>query len=158
MPLFHLLIKAEMEGIAKLEPVVNNNWKFNIKSSGGHERNGITVSAGDEQEIEGSRGTANFIIRWDKGAEPSHIKLVTPKVKGFDGCYTKSGEWTVILAMECRGIEPVDWIPSVDFDAISNAGKRFEAIDMTDKEFSDYDEEADEAVSILNLEYRFERA
>lgn len=158
MPIFHLLMKADLEGIAKLEPVPGNNWKFNIRSSGGHERNGITVSSADEMEIEGSRGTANFIVRFDKGSDPSYIKLVEPKIKGFDGSYSKSGEWVTILAMECRGLEPVDWVPSVDFDAISNSGKRFEGIDLSDKDFSDYDDEADEAVSILNLEWKFERA
>src|SRR4051794_30796840 len=29
------------------------------------------------------------------------------------------GKWAAVLAFECRGLEPSDWIPGVDFNAIS---------------------------------------
>jgi len=156
MPTFLLKMKAELEGIACLRPLKGNNWKINVVSSGGHSREGITVSDADEQELEGSRGTAHFIIRWERSMEPAYIKLVP--MKGVDGTYTKSGEFQTILAMECRGIEPATWIPSTDFDAISSGGKVFEAVDLTDKEWSEFDEDADVAVSILDLEFKIERA
>jgi hypothetical protein len=45
--------------------------------------------------------------RHDDGA-PCQIGEIT---KGAKGEITKSGEWTAMVAFECRGVEPIEWKP-----------------------------------------------
>lgn len=35
---------------------------------------------------------------------------------------TQSDEWVVLFAIECRGLEPVSWMPKGDFNARTTAG------------------------------------
>ena len=69
-----------------MKPQAGNMWKFNVNSGdGGFSRDGITFSSLDELDLEGSRGIANFIVRWDKASSQSYIKLVD--MKGVTGKY-----------------------------------------------------------------------
>lgn len=165
MVLYHLSIKCDLENIKQLVPIVNNLWTFDIASSdGSHTRESITINKQDEYELEGSKGTANFVIKFDKGAPASYIKLVDLKVKGkkgLDGTYSteNSGNFHPILALECRGCEITKWIPCTDFNALpsSQRGLPFEAIDLSELEWAEYDEVGDESVSIMGLEYKIEK-
>ena len=109
MPVFVLKIKCEIENIEEITSLPGNLWKFNVSSGdGGHRRDGITVTTDDEIELEGSKGTANFVVRWDKASSQSYIKIVN--MKNVNGSYKadQTGKWVSILAMDCRGIEPVE--------------------------------------------------
>ena len=112
MPLFLLKIKADLENIAELSPQFENLWKFNIASTDGEERLGITVSKADVLELNGSKGDANYVMKWHKAdSHQAYIKLVD--VKKVDGTYkaADSGTWVTLLGLECRGLVPTAWIP-----------------------------------------------
>lgn len=114
MPVFLLKIKADLENIAELTPQFENLWKFDIKSQDGEERLGITVSKADVLELNGSKGDANYVMKWHKAdSHQAYIKLVD--VKKVDGTYkaTESGTWVTILGLECRGLVPTKWIPGI---------------------------------------------
>eukprot|EP01041_Mallomonas_annulata_P000662 gene662-1279_t len=155
MPLFLLKIKADLENVKQLMPVPDNNWQFNVKSMDGEVREGITFSSSDSIDLEGSRGTANFIMRWKGSREQCYIKVVD--VKKCDGTYKidDSGNFVTILGLECRGLEPLAWLPSTDFIAETNNGKFMET-DLSDNDWTDFDDEYDEPISVLNLEYKIE--
>ncbi len=119
-------------------------------------RKGITVSSEDVYPLEGSRGEANFIIKWPYANEQSYIKFISPKGVATSIPAEKSGEYVTILAMECRNIEPTAWHPSFDFIVKSSGGTVFDKVDLSDKDWADYDEENDLSVSITNLEYKIE--
>ncbi|CAI5929924.1 unnamed protein product [Closterium sp. NIES-65] len=56
-------------------------------------------------------------------------------------------------------MEPVEFIPKDGWQAEgAESGTKFEDIDLSDKEFSDYDEKAGESVSILNIESQIKSA
>eukprot|EP01038_Epipyxis_sp_PR26KG_P011755 gene11755-15729_t len=157
MPLFVLKIKADLENINRLIPLNDNLWTFNIQSSeGGDRRDNITVSSSDVMELEGSKGDANFIIKWPGAKSQSYIKIVS--IKKNDGCYhaDDSGNFVSILALECRGLEILSWIPGIDFVVESIGGSAFENVDLTDGDWADYDEDNDTAVSVTNLEHVIE--
>lgn len=112
MPIFLLKIKADLENIAVLSPQFENLWKFNIASQDGEERLGITVSKADVLELNGSKGDANYVMKWHKAdSHQAYIKLVD--VKKADGTYkaAETGTWITILGLECRGLVPTAWIP-----------------------------------------------
>ena len=106
MTIYVLKIKAELENIDLLVPKAHNLWKFNVACVGGAEiRRGITITDEDMIELDGSKGAANFIIKWSGSSTQSYANIVQlPKGKGDDGKYRKinSGQFVSILAIECR--------------------------------------------------------
>ena len=112
MPQFLLKIKCTLENIGKLEPVEFNAWKFDIESEGGEPRLGITVSKTDDFELEGGKGTANFIVKFPGENKQSYIKLV--EIKKCDGSYKaeNSDSYVTVLGLECRGLIITRWYPS----------------------------------------------
>ena len=163
MPTYALEIKADLEGLAKLTPLENNVWQFDIScdsGGGGERKEGITVSALDELEIEGSRGHANYVMKWHTSKQHAHIKIMPLDKKMSPGCYPvqKAGEFVKIAAFECRGLSLERWIPGTDFSGEGETGTVFSAVDLSDPDgWTDYDEGADESVSVMNLEHRIVR-
>lgn len=74
-----------------------------IFAAGADCRNGITVSRGDVLELSGSKGDANFVIKWSNSKNQSYMKIIDKK--GISGEYTSSdtGKFITILVLECRG-------------------------------------------------------
>lgn len=130
MVFYVLKIKGDLEGIDKLIPKPGNYWKFNIAGPDGVDsgdiKKGITLCADEVVDIAGSRGEANFICRFPGSDQQAHASLVPipdkaskkKSPKFLEAVYKKSdsGEFVPILCIECRGLEPVGWIPSIDFD------------------------------------------
>lgn len=50
-------------------------------------KEGITISKGDVFELEGSRGDANYIMKWPHNKTQAYIKIVD--LKGVNGAYTE---------------------------------------------------------------------
>ena len=120
-------------------------------------RKEVTVSEQDLQPLEDSRGEAHFVMKWPFSRETAYIKLL-PAHKGIRSAVTgeNSGSFVPILAMECRNCEPTSWHPSVDFIVRSNGNTIFDKVDLSSRDWADYDEENDVPVSITNLEFKIE--
>eukprot|EP00438_Fugacium_kawagutii_P010386 Skav220386 [mRNA] locus=scaffold639:137675:144114:- [translate_table: standard] len=72
MPLIAMFMKAEMEGVERIVFPEEDSWKVDIQQSGGTElREGVTIDPTNEEDIPNSKGTANFLIKWD-GAKARH--------------------------------------------------------------------------------------
>jgi hypothetical protein len=159
MPTYLLQVKADLEGVDSLTPKVGNQWKLDVQNDAAEVREGITVSSSDEYELEGSRGTANFVMRFNKGDQQSYLKLekLVPKKHG-DGVVTaaKSGSWVTVVVLEARGIEPIKFHRSLDFDVKSSGEKLcvFDDADFAEGDWADYDADADISVTVSNIEYR----
>ena len=78
----------------------------------------------EQLEISGSKGTANFIKKWPGEQTQSYLKMVD--VKKVTGATSISGadsdKFTTLFAIECRGLEPVSWMPKHDFTIRSSGG------------------------------------
>lgn len=107
-------------------------------------------------ELEGSRGEANYIMKWPGSKTQAYIKIV--ELKGVSGSYTdeNSGKWVTVLALECRNLVPTAWRVARDFVAESAGGHYFEDVDLGEGDWAEYDEENDESVSIMNVECKVE--
>ncbi len=157
MPLFILKIKADLENIKSLIPINGNLWKFDI-SHQGEIKQGITVSSSDEIELQGSKGVANFVMKWPGSQSQSYIKIVDLKKCTGDYTYEDSSKFVQILGLECRGLEIDRWIPTTDFNVETTSGIVFQNADLSDPDgWNEYDENLSEPVSIMNLESRIER-
>uniref|UniRef100_A0A7N9CJE7 CXXC motif containing zinc binding protein n=1 Tax=Macaca fascicularis TaxID=9541 RepID=A0A7N9CJE7_MACFA len=61
-----------------------------------------------------------------------------------------------IVEFECRGLEPVDFQPQAGFAAEGvESGTVFSDIDLQEKDWTDYDEKAQESVGIYEVTHQF---
>jgi len=64
-----------------------------------------------------------------------------------------------MVTVECRGMEFIEFAPGSDFHASSTASSAtLTDIDLTDKEWVDYDDEGNVEVSILDVQSQIQRA
>ena len=92
-------------------------------SRGEDERKGVEVTSTHEEELPGSRGTANFALRWHKDSKmAAHLnvheieKEVKTKAKDIlRSAYTAEdeGKFIGIVGFDCRGMDVTDWQPQV---------------------------------------------
>ena len=92
-------------------------------STGDDERKGVEVTSTHEEELPGSRGSANFALRWHRDSKmPAHLnvheieKEVKTKAKDIlRAAYTSEdeGKHIGIVGFDCRGMEVTDWQPQV---------------------------------------------
>lgn len=60
------------------------------------------------------------------------------------------------MQFDCRGIEPVEFEPRIGWKAEGvDTSTKFPDINLTEKEWADYDEKKNEPVGIYEFEYRF---
>jgi len=98
-------------------------------------------------------------MKWPGSPQQCYIKIVD--IKKCDGTYTAedAGKYKPILGLECRGLEPCGWVPSDDFVAFSNPhGTPFPNVDLSDKDWCDFDDDNDTPVSVMNLNFVIEKA
>lgn len=74
------------------------------------------------------------------------------------GTYTADdqGQFKNIVIFECRGLEPVEFSPGEGWIAkISESNKVFEDVDLSEKEWVDYDDNIKQSVGIYEFESQF---
>ena len=157
MPTYVLHIKATLEGLAKLEAKPDCTWILTVQSTDQSDtREGVYVSRSEEIPLDGSRGTANFVVKF-KGAKQQSTCSVVDVKKLTTGSITaaQSGEFVPVVAFECRGLVPLKWHPSSDFTATTEGGHTFADIDLQDGDWGEYCEEEDIALAVTDLEHKF---
>ena len=66
---------------------------------------------------------------------------------------SESGKFVPIIRLDCRGIEPVEFIPKDGWEAEgAESGTKFSDIDLSEGDYSEYDEKASASVGIYNFE------
>lgn len=76
----------------------------------------------------------------------------------FTGNYSTSdqGKFKTLIVFDCRGVEPVDFAPGPGWTAkVEESTKVFNKVDLTEKEWVEYDEKSQKSVGIYELESQF---
>eukprot|EP00877_Chromochloris_zofingiensis_P005867 jgi/Chrzof1/1533/Cz10g11130.t1 len=158
MPVFLLYVKGDLEHVAKI--TIPQDFRFNIdvqESAGTETRNGVYVTAAEDHELSGSKGTANYVMKWAKDSrKEAYINLT--EIKGVTRSYTgdDDGKFVPIMGFECRGLDPIAFYPQDQWNVQTTSGKTFEDVDLSDKEWCDFDEKLGESVGIYEFESKFE--
>ncbi|CAL5229987.1 g13420 [Coccomyxa viridis] len=162
-----LFIRARLEHVAELSLPKGYTYTITVKdSTGDDERKGVEVTSTHEEELPASRGSANFALRWHRDSKmPAHLNVQEiqkeAKTKGKDilrAAYTAEdeGKFIGIVGFECRGLEVTDWHPQDGFTVKSSSGAVFEDVDLSEKEWMDYDEKLGESIGIYDLEWKLQ--
>ncbi|KAJ2385832.1 hypothetical protein GGI05_004574 [Coemansia sp. RSA 2603] len=151
-----LVIKAELSNVTDLRPAEDDHsWNFKIKCTSCHEvdKNSITIAADTQSKVSGSRGEANLVMRCKNCKREGSVSIISDPVP-----YTLEDSETKkpVLDMEWRGLEPVEFEPRDGWVAKGADSPTIFDIDLTDREWYDYDEEASTEVSITEMSFYFE--
>uniref|UniRef100_A0A7S2Y364 Uncharacterized protein n=1 Tax=Fibrocapsa japonica TaxID=94617 RepID=A0A7S2Y364_9STRA len=155
MVVFILRVKASLENVGQMSVVEGTQWCLKIKNPTGTDiRENVFISDTESYNLPGSRGTAHFTVRWDGARAPAHASLIEVK-NVLRPCLTAddSDQWVPVAALECRGLEPIDWSPTENFSVESTGGNNFGVVDLSEGDWADFDDEAGESVSIMEIEH-----
>lgn len=175
MVLFLLYMKAEMEGVASVA-LRGDNLIINVTNplSDFEVRENVVVNASEyvEQE-EGSREPPHhFALKWEGSKKASTLTVLSKeeaktalkkksKKKNdalIPGDYDEghSGDFSPVLAVECRGLEPSGFVNG-EIVVTSSGGTVFtEDIELSEGDWADYDAENDAPVSLSEVEFKWE--
>lgn len=84
------------------------------ESAGAAEREDVRVSTLEVADIPGSRGSANFCIKWERDSKhAAHLTLLNMTDLRKKSPKLEAGGWTGLIGFECRGLEPTKYRPEV---------------------------------------------
>ena len=100
------------------------------------------------------RSTFNS-LKWVRDAK-HEAYLNIQEIKGVTRQFTSEDkDFVPMVAFECRGLEPIDWRPESGFTVTGISGTKWEDVDLSEKEWTEYDEKSQDSVSIMDLQWEF---
>ncbi|GAQ82592.1 hypothetical protein KFL_001160260 [Klebsormidium nitens] len=154
-----LQIKADLENLTNLQQEDPSTfvYYFKVKCTSCNEpsdkESGLT--AGEQYDIPGSRGTAHLVQKCKFCGRTGTITLVEGKGRPLTAEDSESQKEAPVACFDCRGMEPIEFFPREGWVAEGvESGKKFE-VDLTELEHVDYDEKAKESVGVYNVEHSF---
>jgi len=169
MTVFVLEVKGELDNCT-FAAAPNNEYKISVKNplNDYEKKEGVTIQLSELVELENAHVSDCHLAVKFEGANkfatltilPSTSTLLKPKKKNSPSfvptAVTETETWTSILAVECRGLEPCDYMSGDDeFVVTSEGGSTFnEEIDFSD-EWCEYCEKGDAPVGVSNFQYRW---
>lgn len=145
MPIFALQFKAELEGVASIE--TTGRYCLNLAKDG-ETKDGIYVDKAEEFEMADSRGTCHLQIKMPGQRSASTLMVL----EAYPYTAEDSGTWKTVAKIEARGVDVDKWLPREDFLVKSEGGKPFESADLSEGDYTEYDDENDQSVSVLEIE------
>ena len=161
MVLLVLYVKAELENIGSIKFPANLQYCFDVKDAqSDEEKKGVYLCADEVAEIDGSKGDANFAMRFPDCKKQCTVTFTDVKGVTRDE-YTEedSGTFVPIRAFDCRGPELTNWAPNGGLVVRSIEGTVWEDVDLgADPDgWFEYCEKQGESVGITELAFEFRK-
>lgn len=169
MPIIVLWAKAELDGVKSLTfPFPSCKWTFDVQQAAGPEvREGVIIDPENEDEVENSKNaTANFIIKFPGDKKQATLKFLDPSDKDLEKKKIKIRAQTAddtdmvpILAMDCRGLEPIKWYPTGPYEAMAESDVTFDQVMLNEgDDWCEYDEKSETSLTVgKDIKYEFRR-
>ena len=148
-----LAFKAELDGVMKITPTNLHSIVYTVKCTQcGCERGNIRIEE-EEQDVDGSRGNANFVMKCKDCQRQCKIsygrKEILSELKECEEF--PSDTWMVIADFDCRGCS-IESATCTEWEIISESENTYEwnGID----EFFEYDEDLERPVTVSNMELK----
>lgn len=98
------------------------------------------------------------ILPGTNGKYPTNTSYFSLLWKCITGKYTNDdqGSFRTLVTFDCRGIEPTEFTPGEGWIVkAEESGKIFENVNLTEKEWVEYDEKSQQSIGIYEFESRF---
>ncbi|PAA51775.1 hypothetical protein BOX15_Mlig028140g2, partial [Macrostomum lignano] len=152
-----LLLKAQLEGVTSLRPVGDDfRWYIRLRclNCGDETPELVYVCLDEEHEIHGSRGTAHLVIKCKLCHRENTLSILPDSIASYD--LDDSNKFKSIVVFDCRGVEPTEWSPRIGWAcAGAETGTQFPEVNLTELDWSDFDEKAKASVGVYEVEYKF---
>jgi|SaaInlStandDraft_5_1057022.scaffolds.fasta_scaffold32173_2 hypothetical protein len=100
--------------------------------------------------MHGSRGSAHLVMKCKFCSRESSIEIVRGKERPFTADDEQS--YVPFLTMDCRGMEPIEFeAPNTGFLAKSVKGTVFSEVDLSEGDWTDFDEAGNMSVGLYEL-------
>ena len=152
-----LQIKAQMEGVTNLQANNDKEWNFEVKCLSCGETHGtpVTFNRQESTSVKGSRGSASLVMKCKFCNRQNSIDVLEDTKAVGTYTYEQTGKFGVFVVMDCRGMEPIDWLPGGDFECSgAETSSKFD-VEFEEAEWTGYDEKSSQPVSITELEWNF---
>ena len=166
-----LQVRAQLENVTDLKPDGEDfRWYLKLKCVGCGEtpNHWQYVTSSEKTAVKGGRGEANAVIKCKLCSRENSIDILTESIGRYSYEDSESNKFTTIVAFDCRGLEPVDFDPRVGWvasgykiatedDDTENhvTGTIFSDIDLSEKEWADYDDKSEESTFISDFQCQF---
>ncbi|KPI37001.1 uncharacterized protein AB675_6078 [Cyphellophora attinorum] len=157
-----LTLTAELNGITDLRPADTADspyyYTFKVQCTSCREThaNWVGVNRHEMNEQSGSRGEANFVWKCKNCKRESHATIKTGPA-AYE--HSEPPKTTKLIEIDCRGLEFTEFKPDGEWLAKGiDSGSKFEAIDLSEGEWFDYDEKAGDEVSVKEIKWAIVRA
>ncbi|XP_044094197.1 CXXC motif containing zinc binding protein isoform X2 [Neovison vison] len=108
----------------------------------------------DSVALKGGRGSASMVQKCKLCARENSIEILSNTLRSYNA--EDNEKFKTIVEFECRGLEPVDFQPQAGFAAEGvESGTVFSDINLQEKDWTDYDEKAQESVGIYEVTHQF---
>ncbi|XP_020624907.1 UPF0587 protein C1orf123 homolog isoform X1 [Orbicella faveolata] len=152
-----LQFKASLENLTNVRPDDEDfRWylKLQCQNCGEGTKDWVYMCLSESQAIKGSRGSASFVSKCKLCGRENSMDIIKDSITAYKA--DDSNKFKTMVAFDCRGLEPVDFSPRGGFVAEGvDSGSKFLEVNLTEKDWSDYDEKASEAVGIYEVTHQF---
>lgn len=132
-------------------------FTFKVACGACHEEhpNEIAFNAHEKKPLANSRGEANFAMKCKMCGKEGNVNVVeAPEKFGvFDAEKNDSKHPAKLVSFDCRGIDLVEFVPKGEFFATGEESNTKFTLEFDDGEWYDYDEKANQEVSITGCEW-----
>ncbi|GBP71226.1 UPF0587 protein CG4646 [Eumeta japonica] len=152
-----LQVKATLECIEKLytnHP--NHQWFLKLKCGNCGEVSDKLHDLMESEKVpqKHNRSETNLLIKCKLCSRENSMDVI----EGSNSVYTSNdvGKFKTIVIFDCRGIEPVEFAPKSGWIVESeDNGRKFEDVDLTEKEWVEYDDKNNTSVGVYEFESQF---
>ncbi|CAL8326733.1 unnamed protein product [Arctogadus glacialis] len=154
---FGLQFKATLENVTNVRPEGEDfRWFLKLKcgSCGEIPDKWQYISLMESTPLKGGRGSASMVQRCKLCSRENSIDILGDTITPYN--MEDSETFKTMVQFECRGLEPVDFQPQAGFAAEgAESGTKFPEINLQEKDWTDYDEEAAESVGVYEVTHQF---
>ncbi|KAK1311858.1 hypothetical protein QJS10_CPA07g00923 [Acorus calamus] len=161
MVFFMLYVSAELDKLTDIQPEGGCDdpnfvylFKLRCENCGELTQKETCVVLGETVPLTNGRGTANLVQKCKFCGREGTIQMIPGQGRPLTLETSQSGGSAPVMLFECRGFEPVDYVFGDGWKAESTEGTKFN-MDLSDGEFSEYDEKGEFPVEITNLRGTF---
>ena len=132
MVLLVLHVKAELENIESITFPPDIQYCFDVKDAqSDEEKKGVFLCADEIAEVDGSKGDANFAMRFPDCKKQCTVTFTDVKGVTRDTITAEdSGNFVPIRGSDCRGLELAKWTPTEGLVVKSTGGTKWENVDL----------------------------
>ncbi|KAL1834603.1 hypothetical protein DCAR_0104813 [Daucus carota subsp. sativus] len=155
---YRVLFTADLQNLTDLKPSSDPTFTYYFKMKCGNcgELAKKVISVLPSEKVDDSRNAPNLVMKCKFCERVGSVTVTCDIREPLTEARSEFRNSVPLIQLDCKGLDPVEFVFGNGWKAKSIAGTKFEDIDLSDGEFDEYDEKGECPVSISNLCATFE--